>query len=339
MHSILMVLACFSQPSLDLKVASETAVAVIEHQENLIKSWRIEYTTAIKSMSLGRDGQFGWQKSSYQEVRSGNRNRSKLRVETNGGKTGVSHTTENAFDGTKYRQFAPEENRGSVNSQSGVDFSYLAYIYGSTQPLSSALRSGALKMDCRWVNFGGGFLLECVLPEVNGAVRSLCLDPEHSWQPRRIVVDQTIPAGTYLDGRQKEIMVFDIKEFIKRESVDLPSIVEMTFDAIHEGDRRVRIQESRIQISSLEVNPVIPDSEFIIEFPEGATVVDRDRDVIYIQGQPNSERQLGSRSPTARPISPNGLLWVWWADWRVWMGFATLVGITLAVLYWKNHES
>ena len=339
MYSLLFVVGCLTQISQDPKTAYESAMAVVEHQERLIKCWRLDYKTAAKSINLGSKSQPGSQESSFGEVRSGNRYRSKRATKTADGKSGVNDMMENGFDGKQYRQYTPQENHGSLNSKNGVDHSYLMSVYGSQQTLSGILQSGKAQVNCRWANLEGRSTLECVIPEANGLVRSLYLDPEQGWQPRRIVLDQTIPAGAYADGRRKEVTVINAKEFLQRDGVFLPSVVEIIRDAIFEADRRVRIQESRIQVSSVAVNPVIPDAEFTIEFPNGTAVHDRDRDVVYIQGKPGTEKSAGSRNRVTPPVSPSGTRWVWWADWRAWTGFAAVAGIALGALHWKESRS
>lgn len=339
MYVILMATLSFSGHMNDPQLSAESAIAVIEHQEERIQSWKLEYTSAVRSAKLGSAGKLGEQVASYREVRSGNRYRSMLDLSSNAGRSGPSDLSANSFDGAEYRSHNLTEDRGVISSAGGTDYSYRNYVYMAQRPLSEILKSAA-KSEAAWASLNGHRVLRLQTPEAHGAVRTLDLDPTEGWQPRRIVLDQPVPEGAYPDGRKKEIMVMHARAFLHRDEVVIPSDVEILIDVVSPAGRATRNYERNIHLKSVEVNPTIPDSEFTIQFPDGTQVSDKDRDVIYIQGQPGSERPRGARKPPAGPmLQASGAAWNWWADPRIWLGMTAFLLAAVGAVVWRQRRA
>lgn len=340
MLHVLFVAMCAVQPPAELDQAIGSAIAVIEHQERLIRSWRLKYASTARAASLGTDGVLGEQRASFWESRSGTRYRSKLDLGANTGSSGPSDLDENSFDGSSHRTYNATAGRGSISSSDGVDYSYRNYVYMAQRPLSEMIVSAIGGQKAAWESLNGRRLLRLQLPEAHGGVRTFHLDPSEGWQPRRIVLDQPIPEGAYPDGRKREVLVMQARSFLRRDGVVIPSDVEITVNAISQSDQPTRIHERHILLKSLEVNPDIPDSEFTIQFPDGTQVSDKDRQVVFTQGKPDSERPLNVRSPTLdKAVMASGTLWIWWADPRVWLGMTAVLLAAMGVVVWRQRRA
>jgi hypothetical protein len=170
----------------------------------------------------------------------------------------------------------------------------------------------------------------------------MLLDPERSWQPHRIKIDQEVPPGTYSDGRKKEMQVIEIKKVIEQNGITVPSQVAITMDAVSATGQKARLQERELVVSAVEINPRILDSEFTIVFPQGTRVYDVDRDVVFFEGQPGSERSVNTRpadAPGQSVMASSGANWFWWADSRIWIGLCVMIGVAIGFGHLKRGRA
>jgi hypothetical protein len=252
---------------------------------------------------------------------------------TDDGRSAQTSRQESSFNGEVHRRFKPDETWGRTGSEPISEVNYLHYVYGLTRPLTDHLRDVADRGRVAWDSIDGHQVLRCELDRADVGVQTLYLDPAQQWQPRRAKLDTPVPRGTFPDGRVREIGICETLEFKREDGVVLPGKVRLRVIGVTPQGREFVHAENNFTLTKLEVNPVIGDAEFTIDFPEGTRVSDYDRRVRYIVGVPGSEKPM---RPASTPAALSGLptaegtAWYWWADARIWLGVAAASAACLA---------
>jgi hypothetical protein len=332
LHFALTALAFLAGPEESLR----TAIAVIEHQSDTIESWELEFSSASPAITpLVGETRGAAQRTHYREKRRGGQYRAYREVVTGEGRTPPSFRQESSYNGAVFRRLELDERKGRTGSKPLSEVSYAQYVCGLTRPLNEHLRDVAARGRVVWDSIDGHQVLRCELDLPGIGVQTHYLDPAQQWQPRRMRLDQPVPRGTYPDGRVRVITVCETQEFNRQDGVVLPGKVRLRVTGIMPDGREFLQVENNFTLTKLVVNPVIADSEFTIEFPEGTRVTDHDQRVRYTVGVPGSEVPMrpASTPPGARPgmPTPQGTAWYWWADARIWLAVG---GASAACLVW-----
>jgi len=333
--------------SADADVALQTASAAAERQEQAVSAWRVVYSVSVTGNSSRTPGATGRQQSIFQELRKGDLYRTTRTTETevSKGLPSLKDELENAFDGSEFRSYSAKENAGGLSTESGVDHSFTGYLYGvgiggnGVMTLVQLLHQARTRGSAEWVQIKGDRLLKCVYDKGPTYENSLYLDPAHSWQPERRVADMDLPPGSFPDGRKHQTLVWTASAYVEKDGVTLPSNIRFTDEYVTATGQTVRESERKLVVRSLEINPAVDDAAFRIVFPEGTRVKDRDREVVYIQGKPGSERSHPAVSPEdLRPaLSMTGEQRTLWSDFRIWLGLSALFLIAIAFASWRQR--
>jgi hypothetical protein len=326
------------------KDALRVAIARVEHQQKSIVSWRIRYTNHVSGRPGGTPGATGIQTNTFEELRKEPLFRTRMLVDIERGDKleSVKAEHEDGFDGMEYRAYTPERNSGGFSTKDGVNHSFIGLLYGVDTNLGDLLQKVEDEGFAEWTTIEGRKVLKCVWFKSEKAEYAIYLDPQHAWQPVRKMMEQEVLPGVVTDGHTKEWLAFDVKAYIERDGVTVPSEIRFTTDYLGGNGQRFRKSERRVVVSSLEINPKVKDSDFRIEFPEGTRVRDMDREVIYIQGKPGSEKPVNSRPPESSPkpmIAATGAQRFWWSDSRMWLGITGLLAMLTAIAYWRQKRA
>jgi hypothetical protein len=314
----------------------QVARAVIEHQEESIRSWIVDYSCDLRADSSRARAKPIHQIQECREARRGLLFRLDSQVTLNALDSSDVDRNRRTFDGEAYRTYDRVNKTGTFTTRGTQPNSFTDNAYLSTRTLGAMLREHADDTEAKWVQFEGRRLLSVSWDENDGySRRTYDLDPDAAYQPRRFTLEEQYPDGAYPDGRESGIFVGEVKEFLRRGDFVIPSVVVITHDETYPQDRTVRSLIKEVRIASIEINPEIDESEFTIEFPDGTSVYDADRKVKFVVGQPGSERRVNPRP--AEELAPRraGPAYELWADWRVWLAFAALC---LALLIWVKKR-
>jgi len=319
----------------DAQTAYQTALTVLEHQEQLIETFRAELSSDF-IYRLERRGPLKRQPHQIVETRKGPKFRVDDECVMDPARSKDPRIDQRAFNGVKQTTFEPLKKRGAVKSSDIYDpAEYWNAAYGQAKPLGQQLRERASEIRQQWVTDNGRRLLEVRWPRPDAfAEVRVWLDPEQRWQPREVCYGHNLPPTAYADGRTREVIRSQMLAYFREGDIVLPSEMLRTIDATYPDGQVVRFQECRTRVHSIHLNEDVSDDVFEIQFPIGTIVYDKDREVIYTAGKSGSEKRVMARSTSSTAATP-GPAWTWWGDWRLWVGLSIACGAAFLWFRWR----
>jgi len=320
--------------------ALEIAIAVLEHQEGLMAAWNLEYRHETNSGGQGNAPGDGG--STYRELRNGARYRTSYAGAVNSGQgVAVENRYEQSFDGRQVRRLDPS-GQATISSAPGHDVTYFEWVYLSKKPLSAVLRSIPPDGDVAWDTLDGRRVLRCGIPDpphpLQQVIHTYWLDPDESWQPRQVAEHNFFGPTTYPDGRKESIVTNSIRKYLRKEGVILPADTERTIELVSRTGQRGLELRARFTLTKLALNPPLDDESFTLPFAKGTQVVDVDRQVVYIEGEPGSETPVQAMQGAGPAPAANGGQWMWWGDRWVWWTLAAVFFLALGWLNWRQRK-
>lgn len=308
------------------------AIASLENQEVNIQSSSMRFSIEeIQSFGLSKPGNDILVNSSYRYFTAGPKRRNEVDTSRDGSER---VPVIDAYNGEKHYQHWPTQKLGSENSLHQFPVSYPDFVYLFADGLSPVLNEHAARIREAGQLVDGEELLSLSWAPDENRETIVLLNPAAAYQPRRITkrVTYTEPGPTPSRTKRSGVQEARIMNYLQKGEYYFPSEVVTTFDVTYADGHVERISELKLKLLEVEPNAKIPPEMFEIEFPEGTTVTDLDKAVIYEVGKPFSTRpsETAEEPAGAAPARWLGLTPFSWAI----LG-ALLIGGAL-VIRWRR---
>lgn len=320
--------------SSDAEADLAVALTALEYQADATKGWIIEFTKTVKSR-VQADQPFEEQTMHHLERRLGDKYRIEQKV-LNDPK--MRFHEERTFDGERMMQFMPLQKNGGISSSDIQPSAFGPAMYVDLQPFPGVLKEWEPLRGPEWVVRDGRRLLSLKLYSQKYLTENeILLDPKHSWQPAEFTSVSFDQRGGAKETSNRREARYVIQSYHQEGEICIPTKMVHSTERVQPNGARYRSTEGLVEVRSIKVNPDLSEETFRIEYPEGTQVFDKDRQVIFVAGQPGSEKPVRATAPPDPvAVPPNPAAGPWWSDYRPWIALSVV--FIAGALWWRWRE-